>query len=223
MQKGGIGSHTKPIEGETNIWLTPEWLIKALTTDRCFDLDPCAAPSPRPWDTAKVYYELPTDGLSESWMGTWCYTCGAVDRRTIDFTTNPDEPVTGPKCPKCSEPISMLLQPYRCWLNPPYGKETDVWLEKLAKHRNGLALIFARTETETWHKHVWPKAHSIFFFEGRLWFHRPDGTRGTSNAGGPSALISYSYFDTCQLELAWENGGIKGTLVRDWIGRLPNA
>jgi len=57
----------------------------------------------------------------------------------------------------------------------------------------------------------------------RMLFHKADGTRGKSNAGGPSALISYSYFDTCQLEQAWENGGIKGTLVRDWTGRLPHA
>lgn len=220
MQKGGIGSHTKPIEGETNTWLTPEWLIKALSTDRGFDLDPCAAPSPRPWDTAKLYYELPQDGLRLPWSGPWCPTCGAVSgTRQVEIKGNVAREFH--RCPKCGEGLSLvgLCQPYRVWLNPPYGKETDVWLEKLADHKHGLALIFARTETATWFEQVWPKAHSIFFFEGRLWFHKPDGTRGKSNAGGPSALISYSYFDTCQLELAWENGGIKGKLVRDWVGR----
>lgn len=112
----------------------------------------------------------------------------------------------------------MYQQPYRVWLNPPYGKETDVWLEKLSQHKSGIALIFARTETSTWYKQVWPKAHSIFFFEGRLWFYRPDGTRGDSNAGGPSALISYSYFDTESIRHAWENG-LKGTLIEQWVGR----
>lgn len=113
----------------------------------------------------------------------------------------------------------MHLQPYRCWVNPPYGAETAVWLDKLSRHRHGIALIFARTETEAWHSVVWPRAHSIFFFSQRLWFHHPDGTLGESNAGGPSALISYSYFDTCALERAKENGDIQGVLVRDWVGR----
>lgn len=215
MQKGGIGSHTKPNQGETNIWLTPEWLIKALSTDRGFDLDPCAAPSPRPWDTAKRYYELPTDGLAQSWNGPWCINCGAIGAvRPLMTSSGVTSILTCNMCAGC-----VTIQPYRVWLNSPYGKETDAWLEKLSRHRHGLALIFARTETETWHTHVWKQAHSIFFFEGRLFFHKPDGTRGTSNAGGPSALISYSYFDTCQLELAWENGGIKGTLLKDWVGR----
>lgn len=33
------------------------------------------------------------------------------------------------------------------WCNPPYGRHTGAWLNKLADHGNGLALIFARTET----------------------------------------------------------------------------
>lgn len=37
----------------------------------------------------------------------------------------------------------------RVWLNPPYGNETRKWLKKLAEHGNGIALIFARTETKT--------------------------------------------------------------------------
>ena len=34
------------------------------------------------------------------------------------------------------------------WCNPPYGRFAEIWLEKLARHGNGMALIFARTETE---------------------------------------------------------------------------
>jgi len=30
----------------------------------------------------------------------------------------------------------------RVWCNPPYGRETFVWLSKLASHGNGVALIF---------------------------------------------------------------------------------
>lgn len=50
----------------TDTWLTPPHIISALGE---FDLDPCAAPEPRPWPTADVHYTLPTDGLAEPWFG----------------------------------------------------------------------------------------------------------------------------------------------------------
>lgn len=50
-------------------WLTPPEIIRALGT---FDLDPCA-PSPRPWDTARMHYTKTQDGLSQPWAGrVWC-------------------------------------------------------------------------------------------------------------------------------------------------------
>lgn len=55
---------------ESTIWLTPPELVRALGR---FDLDPCAAPSPRPWETADASYELPDDGLMLPWQGrVWC-------------------------------------------------------------------------------------------------------------------------------------------------------
>ena len=68
-----------------------------------------------------------------------------------------------------------LAQPWsgRVWCNPPYGREAAVWLEHLAAHGDGVALIFARTETRMWFDHVWPKAHAVNFIEGRLHFHYP--------------------------------------------------
>lgn len=61
-----MGGHERPHRGESDIWLTPKHIIDALGP---FDLDPCAAPTPRPWPTATVHYELPTDGLREPWFG----------------------------------------------------------------------------------------------------------------------------------------------------------
>lgn len=77
------------------------------------------------------------------------------------------------------------------WLNPPYGKRTGIWLERLAKHGNGIALVFARTETRMFFDHVWPHATGLLFIESRLHFHRPDGSRAPANAGAPSVLIAY--------------------------------
>lgn len=65
-----LTSHQRPHRGATDVWLTPPEIIDALGP---FDLDPCAAPSPRPWPTADVHIELPDDGLAADWVGlVWC-------------------------------------------------------------------------------------------------------------------------------------------------------
>lgn len=52
------------------MWLTPPHIIDALGP---FDLDPCAAPEPRPWPTAAHHITLPEDGLAAAWDGfVWC-------------------------------------------------------------------------------------------------------------------------------------------------------
>ena len=79
----------------------------------------------------------------------------------------------------------------RIWLNPPYGEEVWRWLELLANHRNGIALIFARTETEGFHRWVWRQADGLLFLKGRLTFYRPDGSLSSYNAGAPSVLVGY--------------------------------
>lgn len=54
----------------THVWLTPPEWVSVLGP---FDLDPCAAPSPRPWPTAACHVALPEDGLRTAWFGrVWC-------------------------------------------------------------------------------------------------------------------------------------------------------
>jgi hypothetical protein len=105
-----------------------------------------------------------------------------------------------------------LAQPWfgRVWLNPPYGSETFKWMQRMAKHANGIALIFARTETHTWFESVWPKASAILFLKGRLAFCHVDGHHAQTSAGAPSALIAYGDFNTESLI----NSGLAGHLVR---------
>lgn len=79
----------------------------------------------------------------------------------------------------------------RVWMNPPYGQHTEAWLAKLAAHGNGIALVFARTETRMFFEHVWPKADALLFLKGRPHFYRPCGTRAKGNSGGPVVLIAY--------------------------------
>lgn len=162
----GMATHERTSKAETStIWLTPPAILRFLGE---FDLDPCAAPSPRPWPTAKRHIELPEDGLKAKWEG-------------------------------------------RVWLNPPYGKDCgmDEWLEKMAEHRNGIALIFAKTDTAVWRDYIWPYCDSVLFIAGRLAFRLPDGTK-KEGSGGPSVLISWSPKDTEYLK----SSGIAGALVK---------
>lgn len=77
------------------------------------------------------------------------------------------------------------------WLNPPYGNEMWKWLDMLALHGNGIALIFARTETKGFTRCVWQSASAVFFLRGRLKFHHVSGKGAGSCAGAPSVLVSY--------------------------------
>lgn len=151
-----MGSH-QSARAETTTWLTPQHIVEAVGP---FDLDPCAAPSPRPWPTADRHIELPVDGLAADWRN--------------DFV----------------------------WLNPPYSFEAWRWLDKLADHRNGIALVFARTETAGFIRTVWNRADSLLFLHGRLHFHYPDGKRAAANSGAPSVLVGYGPTATQRLRHA---------------------
>lgn len=89
-----------------------------------------------------------------------------------------------------------LLLPWngRVWLNPPYGKEMPPFIEKMAHHRNGIAFIFARTETKMFHQYVWPVATGMLFLRGRVRF--MDANKSVqADANAPSVLIAYSERD----------------------------
>ena len=88
-----------------------------------------------------------------------------------------------------------LMRPWEgeVWCNPPYGRATELWLNRMCLHNNGVALVFARTETRAFFRYVWPHASGLLFLKGRLTFHRPDGSAPPAghNSGGPSVLIAY--------------------------------
>lgn len=80
------------------------------------------------------------------------------------------------------------------WMNPPYDRRVIAqWMDRLASHGQGMALIFARTETSWFQAHVWRRASAIYFLAGRLYFYTPQGVRATFNAGAPSCLVAYGY------------------------------
>lgn len=87
----------------------------------------------------------------------------------------------------------------RVFLNPPYGRNVGKWIERLKQHGNGIALVFARTDTSWFQEHVFDGAHGVYFLNGRLSFIRPDGSVASHNSGGPSALVAYGHANAVQL------------------------
>lgn len=86
-----------------------------------------------------------------------------------------------------------LLQPWegRVWLNPPYGTATGSWVERLARHGNGIALVFARTDT-IWGQAAIARASAVCFITGRLSFIAGgDGDQRGHNAATASMLLAY--------------------------------
>lgn len=90
-------------------------------------------------------------------------------------------------------PDDGLKKPWqgRVWLNPPYGKKTEEWIARLADHGDGIALIFARTETAFFFESIWDKADAVLFIKGRLTFYHANGCMAIGNAGAPSCLVAY--------------------------------
>lgn len=83
----------------------------------------------------------------------------------------------------------------RVWLNPPYGREQIPFMERMAEHNHGTALLFAAVETVMWHETIWPRASAVLFPRGRFTFARADGVAAKANSGKPSALIAYGPAD----------------------------
>lgn len=121
---------------------TPQWLFEAIPARdgsmMRYDLDPChPVGGPLPWVPATAVYTREDDGLAQAWVG-------------------------------------------RVWLNPPYGEPeqpckpnckkqkcakrghcvderqpgTEDWLAKMHEHRDGISLLFARTDTDWFHDYI---------------------------------------------------------------------
>jgi phage N-6-adenine-methyltransferase len=73
------------------------------------------------------------------------------------------------------------------WLNPPYSRNMDKWLKKFFQHKNGILLIFARTDTKWFHKYL-VQADVLVFMKNRILF-EPNGVNiKTKGRIGPSVF-----------------------------------
>lgn len=147
-------------------------------------------------------------GHSRGYRGStveWYTPPGIFDALGLTFDLDPCAPPGGlpwvPAARSYCEADDGLSQPWegRVWLNPPYGPGTAVWMRRLAAHGHGVALVFARTETEWWHATV-GSASAVCFIAGRLTFVDAEKKPGRFNSGAPSALVAYD--DDCARAVA---------------------
>lgn len=126
----------------------------------------------------------------------WLTPPGVIEAIGLDYDLDPATIPGGVPWIRARKTVSPpddgLAIPWegRVWLNPPYGAQTRLWMRRLAAHGNGIALVFARTETEWWHETV-PTADAVCFIRGRLTFMDRDLRPGKFNGGAPSALIAW--------------------------------
>lgn len=105
----------------TATWLTPRWILDALGP---FDLDPCAAPEPDRWPTARRHITLPADGLAEGWRGrVWL---------------NP------PYSREAATWIARLAE-HGCGTALLFARTDTAWfMDSVLNHPNATALLFLR-------------------------------------------------------------------------------
>lgn len=157
-------------------------------------------------------HHKPNQGDKEEWL-----TPPEIIEALGPFDLDPCAPVSRP-WPTAAEHYTIeddgLAQPWRgfVWCNPPYGRKTWDWLEKMIAHGNGIALIFARTETEGFFDKAWAGADAMMFLQGRLFFHHVTGERARHNSGAPSVLLAYGDAAVKRLD----ESGLRGVLVTGW-------
>ena len=95
------------------------------------------------------------------------------------------------------------------WLNPPFNRyEVGRWIQRLANHGNGIALVHARTEAE-WFRPIWLQADAILFLSKRLKFCLPDGVEQPANSGAPPVLAAFGQDAVCRLQ----GSNLSGALI----------
>lgn len=97
----------------------------------------------------------------------------------------------------------------RVWLNPPYSRPLiEQFVEKMADHNNGIALLFNRCDSRMFHEQIFAKATALLFMRRRIRFYRPDATQGGSPGCG-SILVAYGYENALLLR----HSGIEGKYI----------
>jgi len=151
-------------------------------------------------------HERPRKGATDTWL-----TPLDLINALGEFDTDPCVPIIMPwitaKRMITEREDGLKTEWYgRVFMNPPYSKNLE-FAKKFSQHKNGIALVFARTETE-WFSY-YKDADAFLFLKSRLHFHDQKGTRAKGNAGAPSVLIAYGDENKVALKNYYQkNGGL---------------
>jgi hypothetical protein len=104
------------------------------------------------------------------------------------------------------------------WLNPPYDRRAiGGWLDKLASHLGGgVALVFARTDTDWAQRIAFPCASAVLFMRGRITFCDETGTPAPAPAGASSMFVAFGDRAAGVLAGAVRRGALHGALLTNY-------
>jgi phage N-6-adenine-methyltransferase len=114
----------------------------------------------------------------------------------IEFDLDPCGPIDDVGCVPAKKKYTILddglKQPWvgTVWLNPPYGRSTTLWMAKMHEHRDGIALVFSRTDTAWFHDYA-IHATLLLFLRKRIAFIDSRTGLETSGAGAGSLLCAW--------------------------------
>ena len=98
----------------------------------------------------------------------------------------------------------------RVWLNPPYGKETGVWIDRMIDHGDGIVLVFSRTDAK-WCQRAMKNAGAILFMSGRISF-IPGHENAHKKYSAGAGTVLFAFGDQCVKAL--EKMSEKGVLIK---------
>jgi hypothetical protein len=160
---------------------------------------------------ARGIHTLPNDGITTDWL-TPPELLDRLGVFELDPCAHPSQPWTtaGRMIAPPDDGLTGDWGRARVWLNPPYGRSITPWMERMAAHNHGTALVPARTEVERWFfPFVWESAAAVLFLRGRLFFLTPAGGGGGKAAHG-SVLVAYGVDDARKLK----RSGLPGQFVK---------
>ena len=135
--------------------------------------------------------------MFSSKTGEWATPQEFFDKLNWRFGPFDLDPCANPHNTKCAnfyteaeDGLSKDWAGHTVFVNPPYGRGIDKWIEKAWKTaKDGkskvVMLIPARTDTKYWHDYVM-KASEVYFLKGRLKF-----GNSVNSAPFPSAIVVF--------------------------------
>lgn len=123
------------------------------------------------------------------------------DELAIDFDLDPSSPHDMDSMVPAKNKYTVfddgLSKPWggRVWMNPPYGTETEFWVNRFIDHGNGIALLFSRTDAK-WCQNALRSAHAVLFLAGRVEFIPGIENQHKKSRCG-AGTVMFAYGDRC--------------------------